>query len=184
MKSIPRKLAFLCALFLVPFVGIQRASADTPDTPDSAQITQLLNDAKSHAVEAEEDAATLESYTRSRVSWKLHTYELDSMKKHVNEMGKIASDLQNLEATGSDWQKQAIHQVMPLLRDMAGNLNKTIEHLNENQSQIHMTSYREYTRTNYELAKRTADLIRDFVDYDQALAKATALEDKLELSQK
>ena len=184
MKSIPRKLAFLCALFLVPFVGIQRASADTPATPDSAQITQLLNDAKRHAVEAGEDAATLESYTRSRVSWKLHTYELDSMKKHVNEMGKIASDLQNLEATGSDWQKQAIHQVMPLLRDMAGNLNKTIEHLNENQSQIHMTSYREYTRTNYELAKRTADLTRDFVDYAQALAKATALEDKLELSQK
>ena len=181
MRSIPRKLAFLCALFLVPFVGMQRASAETPDSP---QITQLLNDAKSHAVEAEKDASTLDTYTRSRVSWKLHIYELDSMKQHVNEMGKIAADLQDLEATGSEWQKQAIHQVMPLLRDMAGNLNKTIEHLNENQNRIHMTPYREYTQTNYELAKRTAELIRDFVDYDEALAKANAIEDKLELAQK
>jgi len=104
------------------------------------------------------------------------------MKLHVNEMGKIAADLQDLEAQGSDWQKQAIHQVMPLLREMAGNLTKTIQHLNENQSQVHMQSYRDYTRTNYELAKRTADLIRDFVDYDQAKSTAESLEDKLEIA--
>lgn len=180
MKLLPRTLTFLVALALVLFAGIQRASAATPS--DSEPITQLLNDAKSHAAQAEEDAATLEGYTRSRVSWKLHSYELESMKRHVNEMGKIAAELQNLEPQASDWQKQAIHQVMPLLRDMAGNLNKTIEHLNENQAQIHMTAYIDYTRTNYELAKRTADLIRDFVDYDEAKSAAEALEDKLELA--
>ncbi len=181
MKSLPRSLTFLCALALVLFAGIQRASAATPD---STKITQLLNDAKSHAVEAQGDAATLEAYTRSRVSWKLHSYELDSMKLHVNEMGKIAVELQDLEPLGSDWQKQAIQQVMPLLRDMAGNLTKTIQHLNENQAQVHMSAYREYTRTNYQLAKRTADLIRDFVDYDEARATTASLEDKLELAQK
>lgn len=179
MKLLPRTLTFLFALALILFAGIQRASAATPD---SGQIAQLLADAKTHAVQAQDDASTLEGYTRSRVSWKLHSYELDSMKRHVNEMGKIAAELQNLEPQASDWQKQAIHQVIPLLRDMAGNLNKTIEHLNENQARIHMTAYRDYTRTNYELAKRTADLIRDFVDYDQAKSAAAELEDKLELA--
>ena len=179
MKSLPRSLSFLVALAIFLFAGIYRASAATPD---SSQITQLLNDAKSHAVQAEEDAASLEAYTRSRVSWKLHSYELDSMKQHVNEMGKIAADLQNLEPQASDWQKQAIHQVTPLLRDMAGNLTKTIQHLNENQAQVHMATYIDYTRTNYELAKRTADLIRDFVNYDEARSAAEALEDKLELA--
>jgi hypothetical protein len=179
MKTLPRTLTFLFALALIPFAGIQRASAATPD---SGQITQLLADAKSHAVQAEDDAATLEGYARSRVSWKLHSYELDSMKQHVNEMGKIAAELQNLEPQASDWQKRAIHQVIPLLKDMAGNLNKTIEHLNENQARVHMPAYIDYTRTNYELAKRTADLIRDFVDYDEARSAAAALEDKLELA--
>jgi hypothetical protein len=42
----------------------------------------------------------------------------------------------------------------------------------------------DYTRTNYELAKRTADLIRDFVDYDEARSAAESLEEKLELAQK
>ena len=181
MKSLPRSIAFLCALVLVLFAGIQRASAATPDSP---QVTQLLNDAKRHAVLAEDDAASLEAFTRSRVSWKLHVYELDSMKQHVNEIGKIVADLQNLEPQASDWQKQAIAQVNPLLKDMAAHLTKTIQHLNENQSKIHMMPYIEYTRTNYELAKRTAELIRDFVEYDQALATATSLEDKLELATK
>src|SRR5438552_1577212 len=159
MKSLSRSLTFLLGLVLVLFAGIERSSAATPD---SEQITKLLDDAKSHALQAEDDAVTLESYARSRVSWKLHTYELDSMKQHVNELGKIAARMQDLEAQGSPWQKHAIQQVMPLLRDLAGNLTNTIRHLNENQSQVHMQPYLDYTRTNYELAKRTADLIRDF----------------------
>src|SRR6266567_122854 len=126
MKSLSRSLTFLLGLVLVLFAGIERSSAATPD---SEQITKLLDEARSHALQAEDDAATLESYARSRVSWKLHTYELDSMKQHVNELGKIAAQMQTLEPPqASDWQKQAIHQVMPLLRDMAGNLTKTIQH--------------------------------------------------------
>lgn len=71
---------------------------------------------------------------------------------------------------------------MPLLKDMAGNLSNTIQHLNENQSQVHMQSFKDYTRTNYQLAKRTADLIRDYVDYDQAKSAAESLSNKLELA--
>jgi len=181
MKSLSRSLTILLGLVLVLFAGIERSSATTPD---SEQITKLLDEARSHALQAEDDAATLESYARSRVSWKLHSYELDSMKQHVNEMGKIAAQMQDLESQGSPWQKQAIQQVMPLLRDLAGNLTNTIQHLNENQSQVHMQAYLNYTRTNYELANRTADLIRDFVDYEEARSTVESLEEKLEVAQK
>jgi hypothetical protein len=181
MNSLSRSLTFLLGLALVLFAGIARSSAATPD---SEQITKLLDEARSHALQAEDDAATLESYTRSRVNWKLHAYELDSMKQHVNELGKIASQMQELEPQGSTWQKQTTRQVMPLLREMAANLTNTMQHLNENQSRVHMQPYLEYTRTNYELAKRTADLIRDVVDYSEAKSTAESLEEKLELAQK
>lgn len=181
MKSLPRYLTYLFALVAVLTVGIQRASAATPD---SEQITKLLHDAKIHAVQAEDDAATLQSYTRSRLSWGSHATELNSMKVHVNEMGKIAADLQKLEAEGSEWQKQAIAQVMPLLKDMADNLNKTILHLNDNQRRIHLTEYKDYTHKNYELARMTAKLISDFIEYDEAKSTAMSLEDKLELAGK
>lgn len=181
MKSLPRCLGFLFALGVLLFAGVQRSSAENAD---SEQISKLLADAKTHAVQAEDDAASLDSFTRSRVSWQQHAIELESMKRHVNEIGKIVAEMQELEPQGSPWQKQAIAQISPLLRDMGDHLGKTIEHLNNNQKRIHMPAHMDYTKKNFELAKRTADLIRDFIEYDQAQATAATLEDKLELAEK
>jgi hypothetical protein len=47
-----------------------------------------------------------------------------------------------------------------------------------------MQTFRDYARTNYDLAKRTADLIRDVVDYDEAKSRAESLQEKRELAQK
>ena len=152
-------------------------------TQDSERIRELLSEAKGHALEAEKVASTLEAYTRSRVSWKSHGHQLEAMKVHVNELGKVAGEMNSVKAEGSPWQQGAIQQVTPLLQEMASNLTQTIEHLNANQSQVHMQVFREYARTNYELAKRTADLIRDMVDYDEARSMADSLEQKMELAQ-
>jgi hypothetical protein len=57
-----------------------------------------------------------------------------------------------------------------------------MKHLNENPSRIHLSAYREYAHSNSELASKTAGMIRDFVDYDEAQSKAESLEAKLELS--
>lgn len=181
MKFFPRTMMALSALALMLFLGTARGSAQTQD---SEQITQLLNEAKSHALDAESDAATLEAYTRSGLNWKSHAGKLNSMKVHVNELGKVAAEMSALEQEGSPWQQQAIRQVMPLLKEMAGNLTITIQHLNENQAHTRMSTFREYAGTNYELAKRTSDLIRDFVDYDEARSTAESLEQKLEIAQK
>jgi len=181
MKLLPRTLVFPIVMGLVMFSGTSRSSAQTQD---SEQISQLLVEAKSHALEAEDDAAKLEAYTRAKMSWKSHGNQLEAMKMHVNELGKIAGELNALASEGSPWQQQAVQQVMPLLKEMATNLNNAIEHLNDNQGHVHMQPFRDYARTNYDLAKRTADLIRDLVDYDEAKSRADSLEQKIELAQK
>lgn len=181
MKSLPQTIIFPAVLGLLMFSGTSMSSAQT--TQNSERISQLLSEAKSHALEAENDAATLEAYTRSRLSWRAHGTQLEAMKDHVNELGKIAGEMNDLKAQGAPWQQDAIQQVTPLLQGMASNLTNAIEHLNANQSQVHMQTFRDYARTNYELAKRTADLIRDFVDYDEARLMAESLEEKLELAQ-
>jgi hypothetical protein len=181
MKPRPQTLALAVVLGVMAFIGTPRSSAETSD---SEQITQLLADAKSHALQLEDDAATLESYVRSRAHWRSHAIKLEAMKKHVNEMGGIASQMKELEPQGSPWQQQAIAQVTPLLREMAGSLSNTIELLNENQSHIHMQAYRDYSRTNYTLARKTASLIGDFVDYDRARSAAESLEHKLVVTEK
>lgn len=181
MKSLPQTIIFPAVLGLFMFSGTSMSSAQTMQ--NSERISQLLSEAKNHALEAENDAATLEAYTRSRLSWRTHGTQLEAMKDHVNELGKIAGEMNDLKAQGSPWQQDGIQQVTPLLQEMAGNLTNAIEHLNANQSQVHMQTFRDYARTNYELAKRTADLIRDFVEYDEAKSMAESLEEKLELAQ-
>jgi hypothetical protein len=179
MKSLP--IIVPAVLGMLMFTGTSMSSAQT--TQDSGRIRELLSEAKVHALEAENQASTLEAYTRSRLSWRSHGNQLEAMKKHVNELGEIAGEMNDLKAEGSPWQQGAIEQVAPMLKEMASNLTKAIEHLNANQSQVHMQTFRDYARTNYELAKRTADLIRDYVDYDEARSMAEKLEQRLELAQ-
>jgi DNA repair ATPase RecN len=150
-------------------------------TADSEQISKLLSEAKSHAVLADDDAATLESFTNSQFSWKTHAATLVAMKGHINELGKVSKQLNDLRDQASPWQHLAINQIDPLLRDMATQLTATINHLNDNPSRIHLQPYRNYAHANHDLASRTAEVISDLVEYDKAKSKTESLEQNLEL---
>ena len=161
------------ALWCAPLLSAQ--------TNDSTEISALLAQAKTHAALAADDAATLQSYVSSNVSWQTHSSSLNQMKEHVNSLGRLHKQLVDLRPQGSPWQQVAIDRVDPLLRDVAAQLTATIKHLNENPGQVHMAPYRDYVEATYEYDSRTAELIHDFVDYDTAKAKVEALEAKLEL---
>ena len=158
-----------------------KAPLAAAQTADSAAISNLLTQAQHHAMLLDDDAATLESFTRSKISWKTHAGQLEVMKEHVNNLGKLTQQLTDLRSEGSPWQQEAIDQIDPLLRQMADHLTATINHLNENQNRVHMQAFRDYVQGNYELASRTHETIRDLVAYDQAKSKAQVLEQKLEL---
>lgn len=177
-QSIHRILVGITALALVLLIGSPYVVAQKAD---SEKISGLLTEAKTYAVQAEDDSATLESFTRSNLEFRSHAVKLEQIKANVNNLGKVAKEMNDMSSEGSAWQQDAIRQIDPLLRSMADHLTATIEHLNANQSKVHMPPYRDYVHANYEFASRTAEMIRDFVDYDKAKARADALEQKLEL---
>lgn len=150
-------------------------------TSDSATINELLANAKSHAYLATDDAGTLESYTRSQLSWKSHALRLQTIKEHVNNLIKDVNELNSKRADGSPWQQEAIDRINPLLKEMADQLNTTIEHLNANPNRIQMQAYRDYVHANREVINRTHNMISDFLDYAEAKSKADSLEKALEL---
>ena len=88
----------LVALALALATG---TSIGVAQTADSEQISNLLKQAKSHAVLAEDDAAQLESYTRSNVSWQLHAEQLQRIREHVNELGQLNRQLSDSRAERS-----------------------------------------------------------------------------------
>ena len=169
-------LALIALLALV--AGPTYANAQNKD---SAQISRLLSQAKSHATQLDSDAAELESFSNSNLTWQSHAHQLEIIREHVNNLGKLLDEMHSMRSEASPWQQDAIDRIDPLLRQMAHQLTLTIEHGNKNPNRIHMMKYKNYTHACADLASRTSRLISDIVSYDKAQSRAKMLEQDLEL---
>lgn len=176
MGLVLSQLAVLGALTLA-------GAAAGAQTPDSEKFSQLLQDARQHAYNAEHDAETLYGYTQSRVNWQAHSHQLNRIRDHVNALGKVARDLSDARAEASPWQQDAIDNINPALRELADHLTATITHLNDNPERVHLAAFKDYAQGNYELAQKLRTLINDYADYAKAKGRADALEQKLRVTE-
>jgi hypothetical protein len=167
----------LIALFAL-VAGPNYGNAQSKDSPE---ISRLLNEAQSYSMQADRDATELDSFTRSDISWKTHAQVLESIRGHINNMGKLLQQMQDIKSEGSPWQQDAIERIEPLLRLMADHLTTTIEYGNEHPNLVHMMKFQNYVHANAEFAAQTHQLISDIVAYDQAQARALRLQQKLEI---
>ena len=167
--------------YLAVFVAFVAAPISRAQVQDSAEINNLLSQSKTHARLAVNDAEKLDSYLRSHVSWQTHAMSLESMKEHVNELGRLHMELANARDQGSAWQQDAIDRIEPLLQSMADHLTATINHLNQNVNRVQMPAYLDYVKANYELAQKAAQAIDDYVEYSQVKVRTDRLELKLEV---
>lgn len=178
MKKLLSKLAPITVALAVALLSGSFLAAQSKD---SGRINDLLQQAKSRAVQANHDADLINSFTRSRTSWRSHAIQLRSMTEHVNAMGKMLAEMDSAKEEGSPWQREAIEDIEPLLRSMADHMNGMINHLNDNQEKVHMPAYVDYTKANLELSDKLLAMIEDYVGYAEAKATADTLEQKLAL---
>ena len=149
-------------------------------TEENPQVTQLLSEAREKAAGFSRDADEMESLTRSEVSWQTHASMLETMKEDVNDMGKIVERLAASRDSASQWQRQAIDRMVPLLKEIASNTTAAINHLNQERTRPTTGEYADYLRQNAETARELSDMVSSFVQYDQTRAKLEKLEQKLE----
>ena len=150
---------------------------------ENPQVTQLLADARDEAAQLSRDADEMESLIRTDVSWQTHAAMLETVKDHVNELGRIATQLEQKRDSASQWQQQAIDRMLPVLKELAANTTAAINHLNENKSRpLETSSYPQYLKENAESAHNLADMISSFVKYGESRAKVEKLEQKLEIA--
>src|SRR3954471_3465455 len=138
---------------------------------DSEQVSKLLTDAKSAALLLQRDAEQLSAFTQSSVSWQSYADQLSQIRSHVNNVGSILQQLNDLRVVSSQWQRIAIDRLTPLLNEVARNTQLTISKLNANPNAVHSTSYRKYVSAHQELATDLASMIGSFVDYGKAKEK-------------
>ncbi len=148
---------------------------------DGERISKLLSEAKAEAVQLRNDSDELVSITRSSKAWQTYGEKIEMIKEHVNATGKLLTDMREAEAVADPWQKSAIEQIEPLLRELASNTERTIKHLNENQNRVHMPEMKDLAKANLALAKDLETLIRDYVEYGNAKQTYERLSGKLKV---
>ncbi len=150
-------------------------------TADGDRVMKLLTDVKVEAVQLKTDSEELTSITRSSKAWQTYAAKIDMIKEHINASGKLLTDMREAEAVADPWQKSAMDQIEPLLRELAGNTERTINYMNANQSKVHMPEFRDLAKANLTLARDLEGLIRDYVDYGNAKQTYERLAEKLKV---
>lgn len=182
-----RKVLPLVVLTIVALATVRVWSApQVSRTPDSKEVSDLLSQARTQAVQLKGDASDMESFTHSpNLSWDTRAHEIMTIRDDVNEMGKTVAKLNNAQAEASPWQKTAIGRINPILQELADNVGATINHLDAERGQyLNTPEHQEYLKTNAELAAKMSTLVSDFVDYGQTREKFQTLSRKLELSER
>jgi hypothetical protein len=157
------------------------ASGWTPAHGDSAQASKLLQDARVSAAQLARDTAQMETYGRSALSWKTHAGQIQHVKEHVNNTGKILADLHNARNGAEPSQQDAIDKITPIVQQLASNTESIINHLNSTQ-RTWDTEYQGYLKSNSELANDLSKLIGDYLDYESAKSRAQGVGQKLGFS--
>jgi len=175
LKFIPAILAFAAAGMIVTSPALAAAS------PDSEQVTKLLSEAKSQALQLREDAVTMDAYTRMTNDWESHSVVVNQMKEHINVAGKTLDKLEALRDGASPWQQTAIDRIKPLLKEIAHNTDTVIGFINTKPTRLFNAEYKDFIEANADNADHLARLIADFVDYGRAKSRLDRLGSKLEI---
>lgn len=151
-----------------------------PDFQRFQEVSAILAEVKTEAIQLRRDADELKSFTHSTLTWQSHAVKVEEIKRHVNNAGKSFSKLDSTRAEASPSQQQAIDRINPLLKELASNVTSTIEHLNQKPQLLQTGPYVEYAAANYELASNLAELVSDYVEYGKSKARSEELATNLE----
>jgi hypothetical protein len=175
--------ALLMAGFTVRKGAVQSRNPGTQDqtaqaarpAKDSAVLNELLDEVRLNSAQLEVDSEALMFMDRSPVWRQAHAQELNVIRGHINEIGKLEQRMRDARDSGSAWQQKAVDEVRPLLQQMADNLTSAIEHYNRTRHVSHTGPYADYLQANADLASKLHAMVSDAVQYGKAKAAYDSL---------
>jgi hypothetical protein len=147
-------------------------------SPSSAEASRLLKEVRTIAYNLERDAATLESYTFSRLDWRTHGYQLNLAKQHVNAIGDRLKSLQAIRSTAAPWQQQAIESIVPVATQLAARTEAAINHLNENRGHLFAPEYTDHLSTIAEHSDQLKQSVNVFLEMANTQEKLDSLREE------
>lgn len=145
----------------------------------AADVDQLLQQARTQALQLRRDSATLESFTRSNLSWQSHTAQVNTIRTHVNDLGSTLSQLQAARGSAGAPVQQAIDRMQPVLQELASNTTSIIDHINQNPGRLRDPTYRDFLRADDALSANLAQQTSDIVAFADAERRFQELKAKV-----
>jgi len=175
----------LPALASLLAVGLLFPALQAVGAPDSQEVSDLLSQAKSEAVQIKTDSSDMETFTRQTVTWESHADRIRGITEDINRIGETVAKLNSASPTASPWQKTAIARINPMLKELADNTTTIIDHLNNEKGKfINNQEHKDLLKTNADLASDMAAVITDFVNYGETRSKYLELRQKLEVEER
>ena len=170
----------IVGLLLAGFLSLSPALKAAGTQNDSREVSALLSQAETHAFQLKAEASQLEADVRlgmrSDLSWETHVAKITEIKEELNKVAQTVGKLNGSRGTASPWQQQAIDRINPVLRELAANIQSTINHLKEHQQEITSCvqtdpEYKDHVTALSELATRMASEIANSVESGEAKTK-------------
>jgi hypothetical protein len=128
-------------------------------------------------------AENLDVFARSpQYSWLSHASYLNSVRDHINEAGRMLSELQSIRHGVAPWQQQAIDAVHPVAARLASHIQAAIEHLNENKSLYFAPEYNSRLTEIADHANQMKETVHSYLEYAETQSKLDRLKTALGLA--
>jgi hypothetical protein len=180
--NLKRKIVALAAVALLG-TGSVFASPPGPSPDPSAYCSSLLAEIRKETAELRPDAETLGTLARNpNSSWQNHAYYLDRVKGHINAVGKLIAELQQIRYAVLPWQQQAITKVTAHAAQVVASTQAAIVYLRENQNRLFVSEYKNHLTT---IANRSRDMkqaLDKFHDFEKTQEKFQQLQKELVLA--
>ena len=148
--------------------------------PESQPLTQLLSDASDEALELADDAYETKALILNDENWVTHALMLARIKGHVDNMALIIEKLNKAQDSGSELQKQAVEQMLPLVKQLSANTTAAINYLKQSKTRPVSDTYTRYLERNAETAHQLSSIISSLIDYEKSMTEIEKLRSKLE----
>jgi hypothetical protein len=170
-----RRTSSILALAATAVLGISalRASAATA----SADVARSMQQAKHTAYQLNKTADRLHAITRTGGhSWQSHASYLDSARDDVNRLGKMLSELEDLQPAASDTQQMGIARMRPHLVATADALTNALDLLNERPHNVYFPEYQAAVEAVSEQSSSLHQSLDAVLKYESAKTRLDSLE--------
>ena len=175
-KKLKMGLLGFTVLFAAALVPSAWAENRMQNGDTQRQVGERLADFKRTAYQLRRRAETLNAGRNSRVSWQTHSYHLQNLADHVNQLGRSLAELEALKPAANENQRLAIEHARPHLVSIAQRVTRANELLKDNRGSVHFPEYGEAAGDIYDHADTLHTKLDAILDFEEAKVRLDEME--------